>query len=260
MSICRKVVPVAVLMALCLCLVPAAALASPELGVTLTRTTTPVSHSDERMVSQVVVENIASPSPTVGGDLTCHGTPADGTFWREGNPAPTFSYQWLRDGQAIPGATERTYTVAPGDEGEYVQCVITATNDPGGADSPIAFSTVSVPPVAVEPAPVAPISGERLPRLEPLVFGAQVLGSTERCSLPEHWTGESISWSFQWLRNGAPIPGAASSEYTLTAADTVPSSNIQCEAIATDAAGGLERCPCRPRFSPRLPPSAPGAL
>jgi hypothetical protein len=248
-----RVIATAGLMAVCLGVASATALASPDLGVSVFRTTTPISHSDERLVQQVVVENTGSARPSVGVELTCAGTPEDGIFWRDSNPRAHYTYQWLRDGQPIPSATNRAYNVAPADEGKLLQCFVNATNDPGGADLPITFSTASVPPVAVEPAPAAPINGEKLPRLEPLAFGAQTLGSKERCLLPEDWSPNGLTWSFQWLRNGLPIDNATASEYVLQESDTEPPSNIQCEAVASDAAGNHAVAVSTELFTPTSP-------
>ena len=56
---------------------------------------------------------------------------------------------------------------------------------------------------------------------------------------PIGWSaGSPITWSFQWLRNGEPIAGATSAEYTVQSADTDPPSVLQCAATAEDAEGG----------------------
>jgi hypothetical protein len=52
-----------------------------------------------------------------------------------GNPAPTFAYQWQRNGSNIGGATASTYVVTLADEGVPVRCVVTATNSEGSASA-----------------------------------------------------------------------------------------------------------------------------
>jgi hypothetical protein len=42
-------------------------------------------------------------------------------------PAATVSYQWLRSGHAIAGATQSTYTVAAGDAGRRLRVKVTYT-------------------------------------------------------------------------------------------------------------------------------------
>jgi hypothetical protein len=44
-------------------------------------------------------------------------------------------------------------------------------------------------------------------------------------------------WSFQWLRNGDPIPGETNATYVVQGADTSPPSILQCKATVKDAAG-----------------------
>ena len=88
----------------------------------------------------------------VGQTLTCNPNEA---AW-EGSATPPFTYQWLRNGAAIPGETGKTYTLtAPGDEGKAIQCQVTATN--GGGDTAVAFTRQRV----VLPGPVHLASGIR---------------------------------------------------------------------------------------------------
>jgi hypothetical protein len=63
------------------------------------------------------------PPSTAPGELTC----LQGTW----NGSPTLSYQWLRNGVAIAGANGREYTPVGADEGEALQCQVTATNAGG---------------------------------------------------------------------------------------------------------------------------------
>jgi hypothetical protein len=57
--------------------------------------------------------------PLVGQVLTC----STGTW----SPTPTsYTYQWLRDGASIAGATANTHTLVSADEGTVVSCRVTA--------------------------------------------------------------------------------------------------------------------------------------
>ncbi len=149
-------------------LLAASAMALPQLDLQLERSEAPVNRGDERLVYIVTVKNEGGNKPKVGDELTCRGTPPD-VGW-VGNPPPAFTYKWLRNGAPIPGATEKTYTVVPEDEEEAIQCVVTGTNDPdaalagGSVYAPIASSSVSLPPIVVEPQPgSAPPSGTQRP-------------------------------------------------------------------------------------------------
>ncbi|MBB5684304.1 hypothetical protein [Sphingobium boeckii] len=55
---------------------------------------------------------------TQGQTLTC----STGTWSR----APSFAYQWIRDGVPISGATAATRVLAAGDVGATLRCAVTA--------------------------------------------------------------------------------------------------------------------------------------
>lgn len=78
---------------------------------------------------------------TVGATLTC----APGT-WDTG----TITFQWRRDGIAIPGATSATYVLTAQDAGTTVDCLVTATNADGSTDMATGGVTV---PAAPAPGP-----------------------------------------------------------------------------------------------------------
>ena len=53
-----------------------------------------------------------------------------GNVW-DGNPVPTLTYQWLRSGGNIGGATAATYTAVAADVNNYISVKCTATNSQG---------------------------------------------------------------------------------------------------------------------------------
>jgi hypothetical protein len=92
--------------------------------------------------------NITAPTvsgiPATGETLTC----STGTW--SGGPTG-FTYQWDRAGVPIGGATSNTYLVQPGDEGQTLTCVVTASN--GASAGILATSTgVSVATPVTPPA------------------------------------------------------------------------------------------------------------
>ncbi len=153
-----KALTLAAALALSLLLASTAS-ADPRFGLTLQRIHEPERIGDERLVYQATVKNEAGDSAKVGDTLTCRGTPADGIFWG-GNPAPTFSFKWLSNGEEIPAATTPTYTTTAADAGKAVQCVVRGTNDPEdvlpGSYAPIATAVASLPPVVIDPPPASP--------------------------------------------------------------------------------------------------------
>jgi hypothetical protein len=79
----------------------------------------------------------------VGRTITC----SSGTW--NGSPAPTLSYQWLRDGVAIGGASQNSYTVQIADCGHRLSCTVTATNAAGQASATSTSLLVAKPTVAL---------------------------------------------------------------------------------------------------------------
>lgn len=84
------------------------------------------------------VAPVVSGSAIVGGTLSC--TTGTWTY----NEAPTYAYQWKRDGVDISAATSSTYQLVSADNGKPMSCAVTATNT-GGSNS--ANANTLTPPV-----------------------------------------------------------------------------------------------------------------
>jgi hypothetical protein len=102
---------------------------------------------------------VVSGTPAVGQTLSC----ANGSW--TGEPTPTFTHTWLRNGAVIAGATGRTYVVQTADEGTGLACKVTATNKHGSASAVSNTLTVPTPP----PPPPSPIV--ELPSTKLIVSG-----------------------------------------------------------------------------------------
>jgi hypothetical protein len=116
--------------------------------------------------------------------------------------------------------------------------------------APAAFSAsaaaVSLPPVVVNPQPATlpplPTKDPRVTESRPSVVGA-VSGSGfissdgEKliCKAPTNWT-PGAAFSYQWLRNGTPIAGETSSEYTPVESED-KLAMLQCEVRAESGSG-----------------------
>lgn len=120
-------------------------------------------------------------------------------------PAPVkLSYQWLRDGKAIKGATKSTHTLTASDRGHRVSVRITGTKTGYTSVSKTSTSkTVAVGTLTVK---------------KPTVSGAAKVGRTLTAKIGKGATA-GIRYSYQWLRGGKTIKGATKSTYTLKAAD-----------------------------------------
>ena len=128
----------------------------------------------------------------------------------------TTSLQWLRDGKEILGATSQKYTVTSADEGTQISVRYSYT-DFGGTREVV----TSDPEPAVPPAGT-PIPDDSVAYSPLIILGDAVVGEY-MLARPNAVTDENginySSTSFQWLRDGQPIPGATSERYDVTDAD-----------------------------------------
>jgi hypothetical protein len=245
----------AVLAALLLGLGASQALAAPSLEVEVTPSPAELARSDEYMSFIVKV----SDAPIAPGQTTA--TCSQGTW--TGTPAPTFTYQWVRDGVSLGsanGAQTATYTLQAGDISHVLQCEITGTNTN-------AVAVAASPPLVVPPAPsLAPPAITAVATSRPTITGTASSGSTIECKAPTAaWSGVT-SWTFSWLRNGQPGNGtvtettATSSKYQVAAGD-VPGV-IQCAATATNASGSAVTISNNKTTTPAptTPPASPSPI
>lgn len=225
-------------------LLAAPAVAAPSFDVELTRDAAVVSHSDERLDYTVNVTNTAPLSAGVGDELFCDALPPDATWFN----ASSFEIQWVANGVALEsaediahGSQSQTYTVQAGDQGKGLQCVAVGS---GTTATPVtaAAATVTQPPILVTPVPATlpptPSDPTDINAARPTMSGGDpMLGEKRTCSPPENWTA-GTSYSFQWLRDGVPIPGATANEYEPVEA-TDKEHVLQCEVLGQNGGGAI---------------------
>lgn len=139
-----------------------------------------------------------SGSAAVGASLT-----ASAGEW---TPTPTsLAYQWLADGNEIPGATGDSYTVASTDVGKQLAVKVTGTR-------------AGYLPASATSASTAAVTAAALTTAVPIISGTAAVGST-LTAIPGAWGPEPVSFQYQWTRNGVPIDGATNVTYAVTTAD-----------------------------------------
>lgn len=120
-------------------------------------------------------------------------------------PGTKKTFQWLRNGIAIPGATRSYYCVKPADVGKRISYRIT-----GSAPGYKAVTRTSDSTIPVRNKTSAP----------ELHYASTKPGQLVRGDLWDPWvTTVPVTMKYQWLRNGSPIPGATGLSYRLTTAD-----------------------------------------
>jgi hypothetical protein len=127
--------------------------------------------------------------------------------------AGTFTYQWLRDGADITGATSSTYDLVDLDVGEPVSVRLSYTDAQGTAEAPVSSPTIAISDSGMTPV----ITGDAIE--------GEVLTAT---------SGLQGSLVYTWLRDGADIANSNASSYTLVAADTGKAMSVR---VSTDIAG-----------------------
>ncbi len=165
--------------------------------------------------------------PSFGGSAGITGTAEVGqvltatTGSPAGNPSPTVTYQWNRDGSPISGATASTYTLVSADAGAVITVTVTLTNTHGTANDTSAGTANVV---------WAPSFGGTVTATGTGDVG-QVLTATT--GSPQGYPAPTAT--YQWKRGGVNISGATASTYTLVQADT--GENITVEVTLTNTEG-----------------------
>lgn len=161
-------------------------------------------------------------------------------------PEPTtYSYAWLRDGAPIPGASAASYRLVGADREHRISVRVIASSE-----------VASQPAVSAETEPVG--YGRFAVTERPTITGPRRWQGTLRASHGA-WTPSPTSYTYRWLREGQPIPGATRARYTVKLADYGKHLEVRVSARRTDYANGVtsslrtrpigHRVPVRKRFT-----------
>ena len=175
----------------------------------------------------------ATGAPTITGKAQVGETltaDVSGISDDDGLTNAVFSYQWLADDSNISGATGETYTVAGADEGKAIVVKVSFTDDRGHGEELSSAATAAVKAKANSPATGAPA-----------ITGTALVGETltaDTSGIADADGLDNVSFSYQWLADGAEISGATGSTYTLADADEGKA--ISVKVSFTDDAGNAE--------------------
>jgi hypothetical protein len=144
-----------------------------------------------------------STKPLIKGNLVVGQTlTADKGIWTSGI---SYSYQWLRNGQSIQGASASTHILSPQDLGLNISVSVTGSMAGYKSLTLVSDSSTEVQPAEISQAAI------------PVLSGSLGVGSTQTAN-PGVWS-QGVSIAYQWLKDGSPINGAVSGTYVITSSD-----------------------------------------
>lgn len=165
-----------------------------------------------------------SPTPTTAakrfttvGAPTVSGTPAPGRTLRAvtgtWSPAPTsYTYQWLRSGAAIAGATQATYVPVSADLDRGISVRVTAVRSGYASTSATSKARTVLREFTASAAPT---------------FSGTVAVGKKLTLRHDAWTPAPVGLAYQWYRGSSAISRATSTSYTIVAADAGKSLSVR---------------------------------
>jgi hypothetical protein len=163
---------------------------------TATATTSPTAPIGKGPRPVVTTAPKISGTTSVGNTLTATA----GSWSKTGL---SFKYTWLRNGVAIEGVSGSSLKLTAADLGKAISVRVTATSTAWETNTATSAAT-------------AKISLGAAPKLlsSPKISGVAAVGRKLTVSTGS-WSVPSLTYTYQWLSNGKPIPGATSTSYTL---------------------------------------------
>jgi hypothetical protein len=184
-----------------------------------TYTPTPTDHKKSLTLQTTVTQEgypvtvTTSPAKIVAGGLlpkpsvSINGTARSGNRLTISTSVPalaTASYQWLRNGKVITGATKSAYTLQSADYKTSIAAKVILTR--------AGYTTTSTTSSALKVG-----IGELIKTPDPKILGTPSVNSTLTARVGTWDSG--VILSYQWIRDGANISKATGKSYRLTAAD-----------------------------------------
>ncbi|KQW49401.1 hypothetical protein ASC77_12080 [Nocardioides sp. Root1257] len=163
---------------------------------------TPVTRSSGLTDVVGLGDQVLTPTPTITGTAKVGSVLKAGTgTWDDG---VTFSYEWLRGGTAIPGATGSSYPLVAGDLGARITVRVT-----GSAAGYTDASEVSLPTAAVA-------RGTLASHPKPSISGVAKVGRTLTLRAVRWESG--VKLSYRWYAGSKAIAGATKSKLKVSKA------------------------------------------
>jgi hypothetical protein len=175
-------------------------------GYTTTKITVtapaPVAPPVPRLYRGAGFESLPEGGPAVGQIVSLFRySPSWARSWNGGKAR--ISYQWMRGGVPIPGATRRSYTPGAADLGKALSVKVTSTWVMGTTQ------TQTLEANKVRPG--------TLQTARPAITGTAKTGSVLK-GVAGRWTKGAVL-TYRWYRNGVPITGARAATYKAIKAD-----------------------------------------
>ena len=136
-----------------------------------------------------------------------------------------FAYQWLADGEELPGATSATHTLADADAGKAISVRVSFTDDSGNAGT---LTSEARHPNT--PATGAPAIRGKAKVWDTLTADTSGIADADGLTNP--------AFGYRWLANGREKSGATGSTYDLAASDAGKA--ITLRVTFSDDAGNAE--------------------
>ncbi len=133
----------------------------------------------------------------------------------------SLTYQWLKNGTAVAGATAATYTIAATTAADAANYSVIVSNFAKSVTSASAVLTVN--PLLTAPAIIAQPASLTLTAGQSASFSVTASGSA--------------TLAYQWMKNGAVILGAINSSYTI--ATTTTADNASYSVFVANSAGSV---------------------
>lgn len=160
--------------------------------------------TDVTLAAAATLPRLTTSTPRISGTARVgHTLTAKPGAWSP--KGVTFTYQWLRSGVPITGATSSHHRVVPADAGTTLTVSVT------GSKAGYASTTVVSRPTSL-------VTGGKLTGARPTITGTPDVGTTLTADVG-NWEPAPVTMATQWYRNGRKISGATQSSYVVTTSD-----------------------------------------